>query len=118
MLIDAATSLDRLVAMTAPGAPVAPVVEELHAVAATIRSQLPALEQARTGASTLEALGRIANSAGQLGDSLDELVRVDQMTTFDAAFAADDAQWDDWFVRAASSVRDAAGQPMRSASSV
>ncbi len=108
MLIHAAATLDQLVAMTAPGAPVAPVVESLQSVASELRADLPAVEQARAGAAFVDDLARIANAAGQLGDSLHELASVDGMTEFDAAFAADDAQWDDWFARSAQLVRDAA----------
>jgi hypothetical protein len=119
MLIHAATLLDQLVTLTAPAAQVAPVVESLASVASTIRAELPALEQARTSAAMLDDLQRIANSAGQLHDSLDELMRVDGMQTFDPAFAADDAAWDDWFTRSAEIVRAAAaGQPITSTASV
>jgi hypothetical protein len=117
MLIDAAASLDRLVTLTAPGAAVAPVVDELASVAATIRAELPALAQARTSAALVDELGRIANSAGQLHDSLAELARDDGMTTFDPVFSADDPAWDDWFTRSATIVRDAV-QASRSTMSV
>ena len=117
MLIDAAASLDRLVLLTGPGKPVAPVVAELESVAGTIRAQLPAVEQARAGAAFVDDLARIANAAGQLGDSLQELADVDGMTDFDAAFAADDPGWDSWFASSAQLVRDA-GQAIRSTASV
>jgi hypothetical protein len=119
MLIDAAAMLDQLVILTAPAAEVAPVVEALSSVASTIRSELPALEQAQTGAVALDQLGRIANSSEQLRSSLDELMRVDGMTTFDPAFAADDAEWDSWFMRSAEIVRTVASdQPITSTASV
>ncbi|MCB0879886.1 MAG: hypothetical protein KDC46_13010 [Thermoleophilia bacterium] len=108
MLIDAARTLDHLVTMTAPGAPVAPVVDALGEVARTIRAELPGVEQSRAGAAFVDELARVANSAGKLGESLQELASTDGMTTFDPAFAADDASWDDWFTHAAASVRDAA----------
>lgn len=108
MLLPAAASLDRLVTLTAPGAPVAPVIDELDAVNRLVQSALPALEQARVGAALVDQLDRIRNSAGTLRDSLRELVELDGMTTFDPAFAADDPAWDAWFVQSAQLVRDAA----------
>lgn len=119
MLIDAARMLDHLVMITAPAAQVAPVVDALARVATTIREQLPALEQARTSAKLLDEVHRIANSAEQLRSSLVELMRVDGMTTFDAAFAADEPAWDAWFTRSAELLRSVAqDQPIVSTASV
>jgi hypothetical protein len=113
MLITAASRLDQLVQLTAPGAPVAPVVAALDEVQSIVRDSLPALEQARASASLVDGLRRIANSAGQLHDSLAELATVDGMTTFDPAFAADDASWDTWFRESATVVRAAAADVSR-----
>ena len=108
MLITTASTLDRLVTLTAPGAPVAPVIAALGDVEAQVRDALPALEAAPGGVRLVDQLDRIRNSAGMLRDSLAELQAVDGMTTFDAAFAADDASWDAWFSQSAQLVRDAA----------
>lgn len=108
MLITAASTLDRLVTLTAPGAPVAPVVTALGEVETEVRAALPALEAARGGATLADQLARIRNSAGTLRESLEELQSVDRMTTFDPAFAADDPSWDTWFTQSAQLVRDAA----------
>jgi hypothetical protein len=122
MLIDAARTLDSLVTMTAPGASVPPVAAALQDVSTTIRAELPALRRAGLGASSVDGLERIANSTGQLHDSLDELVRVDGMATFDPAFAQDDHEWDAWFASSAQVVREAAqrvgAQPTSSTRSV
>lgn len=108
MLLPTAATLDRLVTLTAPGAPVAPVVQALGDVEAQVRDALPALRQSRAGAGLVDQLDRIRNSAGMLRDSLAELQAVDGMKTFDAAFAADDASWDAWFTQSAQLVREAA----------
>ena len=108
MLITTASTLDRLVTLTAPGAAVAPVVAALGEVEVQVRDALPALEAMRGGVGLVDQLARIRNSAGMLRDSLSELQSVDGMTTFDPAFAADDASWDAWFTKSAQLVRDAA----------
>ncbi len=108
MLITTASTLDRLVTLTAPGAPVAPVVAALGEVETQVRDALPALEASRGGGGLVDQLDRIRNSAGMLRQSLAELQAVDGMANFDAAFAADDASWDAWFTRSAQLVRDAA----------
>lgn len=120
MLIDAASSLDRLAAITAPGLPVEPVIEELVRVERTVRDALPGLRDARLGAGLVDALDRIRNSSGTLRESLEQLRDADGMVTFDPGFAADDPGWDAWFAASAEIVRDAAAsvQPMRSARSV
>lgn len=125
MLISTATTLDRLMTLTAPGAPVAPVVAALGEVESQLRDAVPALEASRGGSGLADQLDRIRNSAGMLRESLAELQAVDGMTTFDAAFSADDAGWDAWFTQSAQLVRDAAAmlgacsaQPMRSTKSV
>lgn len=107
MLIAAASTLDRLVTLTAPGAAVAPVVAALADVETHVEDALPALRQSRVGAALVDELDRIRNSAGMLRDSLAELQSVDSMTTFDAAFSADDASWDAWFAQSAQLIRDA-----------
>jgi hypothetical protein len=104
----AAASLDRLVALTAPGAAVAPVIEELATVDRELQAARPALEQARASAYTLGQLDRVQGMATQLGSALAQLVREDGMTTFDPAFAADDAEWDATFREHAEIVRRAA----------
>ncbi len=108
MLITTASTLDRLVTLTAPGAPVAPVVAALGEVESQVRDALPALEASRGGFGLVDQLDRIRNSAGMLRESLADLESVDGMTTFDAAFEADDASWDAWFTQSAQLVRDAA----------
>ncbi len=107
-LATAASSLDRLVSLTAPGAQVAPVVEELRTVEQSLRDALPGLRQSRTGASLVDQLDRVRNSAGTLRESLEELMTRDGMTSFDPAFTSDDASWDTWFTHSAQLVRDAA----------
>lgn len=108
MLITTAATLDRLVTLTAPGAPVAPVVAALGDVEAHVRDSLPVLGAARGGSGFVDQLDRIRNSAGVLRESLAKLQSAEGMTTFDAAFAADDASWDAWFTQSAQLVRDAA----------
>lgn len=114
MLLPAASSLDRLVTLTAPGAPVAPVIAELGSVARELEQARPALEQASASAWMLGQVDRVHGMATQLGGALSQLVREDGMTSFDPAFAADDAEWDATFrehaelVRSAQRVLDAA----------
>ena len=107
MLLPAASSLDRLVTLTAPGAPVAPVIAELATVARELDDARPALEQARASAYTLGQVDRVHGMATQLGSSLEQLVREDGMTTFDPAFATDDPEWDATFREHAAIVRQA-----------
>lgn len=109
MLIDVARSLHRLVSLTAPGAEVRPVVELLASVADDLGASRPALVHAAASEWLLGEVDRIAGAARTLHDSLDELELRDGMTTFDAAFAADDASWDAWFAEAADLVRRAQG---------
>lgn len=120
MLLPVAATLDRLVTLTAPGAPVAPVIAALDEVAAGIAADRPALVQARASASLLAQVDRVQAMAVQLGGALRELVRTDGMTTFDPAFAADDAGWDANFREHAAIVRRAASAqaPIVSATSV
>lgn len=108
MLIPAATTLDRLVTLTAPGAPVAPVVTALNDVRTALDAGRPALEQARASAWLIGEIDRIRGAASTLRDSLHELAQVDGMTHFDPAFAADDPGWDAWFTQSAELVRQAA----------
>ncbi len=69
----------------------------------------PALVQAKASAWLLDELGRVGGSAMSLHDALAELVQRDGMSTFDAAYAADDASWDAWFTESAELVRRAEG---------
>ncbi len=108
MLAPAASTLDRLVSLTAPNAPVAPVVAALADVESQVREALPSLRALPAGGALADQLDRIRNSAGTLRTSLAELSAVDGMTAFDQAFAADDASWDAWFTQSAQLVRDAA----------
>lgn len=114
MLLPAAASLDRLVTLTAPGAPVAPVIAELQALARELDDARPVLERAAASPYTLGELARVEGMANQLGSALAQLVREDGMTTFDPSFASDDPEWDATFrehatiVRRAQAVLDAA----------
>ncbi|MCW2924532.1 MAG: hypothetical protein JWM98_1936, partial [Thermoleophilia bacterium] len=72
----------------------------------------------------LGEMDRITGAARTLHDSLAELAATDGMTTFDPAFASDDASWDEWFTASAALVRTAeqalggAAQPTTSTVSV
>ncbi|MCW2925080.1 MAG: hypothetical protein JWM98_2484, partial [Thermoleophilia bacterium] len=91
MRISPADTFDRLVQLTAPGAPVAPVVAALADAAGEVVALRPALEQAHASAYLLGEMDRITGAARTLHDSLAELAATDGMTTFDPAFASDDA---------------------------
>ncbi|MEO6867979.1 MAG: hypothetical protein ABI200_08155 [Gaiellales bacterium] len=109
MLIPAATTLDHLVRLTAPGAPVTPVIRALDEVQAGAAAARPALVQAKASVWMLGEVDRIRGAAQTLRDSLAELQERDGMTSFDPAFAADDAAWDAWFTESAGILRIAAG---------
>jgi hypothetical protein len=121
MLLPVAATLDRLVTLTAPGAPVAPVIAALDEVAAGVAVAHPALEQAKASAWLLGQMDRVQGMATQLAGALRELAANDGMTTFDPAFAADDAAWDANFrehaelVRRAETVLDGAEPAMPAA---
>lgn len=94
MQITAVESFRQLVQLTAPGAPVAPVIAELDSAVRSIVRATPELTQAHASAQLLDDLDRIRGSAATLRNTLQELVTNDGMSTFDAAFAADDPDWD------------------------
>ncbi len=95
MRIASISTLEQLAAITAPGAPVAPVITGLDAVARDVGETVrPALVQARASQWLLGEVDRIRGAATTLRDSLSQLAEHEGMTTFDAAFAADDPEWD------------------------
>jgi hypothetical protein len=63
MLLPVAATLDRLVVLTAPGAPVAPVIAALGEVAAGLAADRPALEQAHASAWLLGQVDRVQGMA-------------------------------------------------------
>ncbi|MCW2962041.1 MAG: hypothetical protein JWM90_2428 [Thermoleophilia bacterium] len=110
MQITAATSFDKLITLTAPGAAVAPVVAELDSAAASLRAARPVFAQAQVSAQLLGELDRIQGAAATLRNALHELEHRDGMTVFDAAQSADDVHWDAWFTRSAELIRSATAQ--------
>lgn len=109
MQIPAAQSFRQLVSLTAPGAPVAPVIAQLDAAVQSLKAVRPALEQAHASAQLLDDVDHIQGSAATLRNALFDLQTNDGMVTFDAAFAADDADWDAKFTSWATTLEHGAG---------
>ena len=95
--------------MTAPRAPVKPVVAALTELGTSLDAARPKLIDAHASEWLLGEVDRVRSAGTTLRDSLIQLVEQDGMKTFDPAFAADDVSWDAWFAESAEVVDRAQG---------